>query len=143
MLKNAINWIKDRLQERSTKLHFLTLLGALSLLGIIGPEVQQGAVDVVETGQELYQEGVDSSGAVIERGKELIETGRETVEYARDTGSHFWQQLTGLFTLLISLFGMGSKDAKQGVEYEHRERVLKERAEVMGVDLDKMLPTDL
>jgi len=136
----VLNWIKDRLQERSTKLHFITLLGALSLLGVIGPDAQQGAIDAVETGQELYQEGLDSSVVIIDKGKELIETGKETVEYAKDTGIHFWQRLGGLIAIIMSLVGMGAKDAKQGLEYEAREEKLKYKASVMGVDLDNTLP---
>ncbi len=140
MFQNALNWIKERLQERSTKTHIITLLGALTLFGVIPSETATKITTGINAGQEVFHEGRDSVATTIERGTELYEDGREFAEDTRDTALYFWTRLGGLFVVFSSLVGIASKDARQGREYDAREEMLKYKASVMGVDLDNTLP---
>lgn len=121
---NIINWLIDRFKERSTKGALVTLLGVLSLVGIIKPETPDRVIEIVDEGQAIYHEGVDSVTSAIDLGTVLYEEGRGAVIYAKDTATHFWERLGAFLALFGGLFTIFSKDAKGGKEYEQREALL-------------------
>lgn len=110
-------WIKTRWSERSTKIWIINVIGFLSLVGLTPSEAPKKVETVITEGQEIYQEGVDSTHAAIERGTERYEDLKSDVEYAKDTGEHFWTLLKGFWVLLMSAFGIGRKDAFKGQAY--------------------------
>lgn len=135
MLKNAFNWLKARLQERSTKQHFLTFVFLLASLGVIKPDTADKLTTIVETGQEIVHDGADSVAVTIDRGKDLFEEGKDLATDTRDTALYFWYKVLVLLGAGMSVVGMASKDAKAGVEYDHREEIMRQKAEAFNVDI--------
>lgn len=119
-----INWLIDRLKERSTKAALVTLVGILAALNIVPDQTPERVIEIVDQGQAIYHEGADSLASAIDLGKALYEEGRGAVIYAKDTATHFWQRIGQLLALVGILFGVFSKDAKGGKEYEQREALL-------------------
>ena len=119
-----LNWLIDRLRERSTKAALVTLLGVLTMTGVIGTDKAERVIEITNEGQAIYHEGVDSVASAIDLGKALYEEGKGAVVYAKETGGHFWERLGAFLALFGGLFSVFSKDAKSGREYEERERAL-------------------
>lgn len=119
-----LNWLIDRLKERSTKAALVTLLGILAALNVIPDQTPERVIAVIDEGQAIYHEGADSLASAIDLGKTLYEEGKGAVVYAKDTAAHFWQRIGQLLALIGVAFGIFSKDAKSGREYEERERAL-------------------
>lgn len=119
-----INWLLERLRERSTKGALVTLLGVLTMTGVISTEKAERVIEITETGQAIYHEGADSVASAIDLGTALYEEGKGAVIYAKDTATHFWKRLGAFVALFGGLFTALTKDAKSGREYEDRERAL-------------------
>lgn len=135
MLKNAFKWIKDRFQERSTKQNLILLIGFLTAFGVIEPDTQERIVTGINEGQAIYHEGRDSVAATIDRGVDLYEEGKDLATDTRDTGLYFWFRIMALFGAGMALVGATSKDAKSGIEYDTREKLMKQKAEAFNVDI--------
>ena len=114
----GIGWVIERLRERSSKLFLTTILSALAAFGVIGPEVPGQVSEIVEAGQEI----VYDSGAAMDSTESsvsvIIAEGKDIVDDTRRRGLTLWQKLGVWGALISGLFGFGSKDARNGEEYE-------------------------
>lgn len=137
---NLFKWIKDRFLERSSKLWISQVLGLLVLINVIPVETKTNIEGAIGHGQEVYEEVADSVASAIDLGKEKIEEGRQIAERAKDTGLRLRDILAGLWVVIISALGIGSKDAKKGVEYEARESLLAQALTTHGLDPGAVLP---
>ena len=113
-----LGWIIQRLRERSTKTGLIALVGILVGLGVLPPGALDGFTTVIETGQETVEiiERTGDSLAVdigdaINDGEELIETGKRRIV-------NVWNALGFLISVISLVFGISSKDALDGEEYE-------------------------
>lgn len=136
----AINWILDRFRERSTKLYALQLIGFLTIIGVVPQDKGRDIENTIGAGQEVYEEVADSVAAKIDYGKGKIEEGKAIIEEAKDTGNRLAQILGGFWVMVTSLFGMGTKDAKKGQEYDAREDKLATALREMGRKPEELLP---
>lgn len=133
-MSNLFKWLIDRIRERKSKQMIGLFLGTLVLIGILPEGTDQRVIDLVETGQGIYHEGVDSVATTIETGTDLYNDGRGAVLRTIDTGSYFWAKILA-YLLAIGSFigGLFTKDAKAGEEYELRAARMKAQMIADGV----------